>query len=87
MGVGTDVEKMDNLRQMYLSQDIPNAIIYDAQTSIYDIAMTTYHPLMLKEHFRCVPEIIGYSNWLSYDGKILPLRSASSSNLMPAVVN
>lgn len=72
---------------MYLSQDIPNAMMYDAQTSIYDIAMTTYHPLMLKEHFRCVPEIIGYSNWLSYDGKILPLRSASSSNLLPAVVN
>ena len=39
------------------------------------------------EHFRCVPEIIGYSNWLSYDNKIKPLREASSSNLLPAVVN
>ena len=87
MAVGINADKMENLRQMYLSQDIPNAMMYDAQTSIYDIAMTTYHPLMLKEHFRCVPEIIGYSNWLSYDGKILPLRSASSSNLLPAVVN
>jgi len=87
MAVGIDADKMENLRQMYLSKDIPNAMIYDAQTSIYDLAMTTYHPLMLKEHFRCVPEIIGYSNWLSYNGKILPLRSASSSNLLPAVVN
>lgn len=87
MAVGIDADKMENLRQMYLSENIPNAMLYDAQTSIYDIAMTTYHPLMLKEHFRCVPEIIGYSNWLSYDGKILPLRSASSSNLLPAVVN
>ena len=42
---------------------------------------------MLLEHFRCVPEIIGYSNWLSYDNKIKPLREASSSNLLPAVVN
>ena len=49
--------------------------------------MTTYQPLMLKEHFRCVPDIIGYSNWLSYDGKIMPLRAASDSNLLPAVVN
>lgn len=87
MAVGIDSGKMENLRQIYLSEDIPNSIIYDAQTSIYDIAMTTYHPLMLKEHFRCVPEIIGYSNWLSYGGTILPLRSASSSNLLPAVVN
>lgn len=87
MGVGVDADKMDNLRQMYLSKDIPNAVMYDAQTSIYDIAMTTYHPLMLKEHFRCVPDIIGYSNWLSYDNKILPLRSANSSSLLPAVVN
>lgn len=87
MAVGIDAEKMDNLRKMYLSEDIPNNMIYDAQTSIYDIAMTTYHPLMLKEHFRCVPEIIGYSNWLSYNGEILPLRSANNSNLLPALVN
>ncbi|WP_080656988.1 AAA domain-containing protein [Selenomonas ruminantium] len=87
MAVGIDTDKTDNLRQMYLSSDIPNYKLYDSQTSIYDIAMTTYHPLMLREHFRCVPEIIGYSNWLSYDGKIMPLRSASSSNLLPAVVN
>ncbi len=87
IGVGVDNDKMDEIRKMYLAKDIPNDIIYDAQTSIYDLAMTTYHPLMLKEHFRCVPEIISYSNWLSYEGKILPLRSASSSNLLPAVVN
>lgn len=87
MAVGVDTNKMDNLRQMYLSEDIPNSVQYDAQASIYDIALTTYHPLMLREHFRCVPDIIGYSNWLSYDGKILPLRSADSSNLLPAVVN
>lgn len=42
---------------------------------------------MLHEHFRCVPEIIGFSNMLSYDYQIKPLREASSSNLLPAVVN
>ena len=87
MAVGLNVDNITNLRKMYLSDDIPNSIIYDSTTSIYDIAVTTYTPLMLREHFRCVPDIIGYSNWLSYDGKIKPLRAASDSNLLPAVVN
>lgn len=87
MGVGINVTQMNNVKQSTLSKAIPNYAIYDGQTSIYDIAMTTYYPLMLKEHFRCVPEIIGYSNWLSYDGKILPLRAASDSSLQPAMVN
>ena len=30
---------------------------------------------MLREHFRCVSEIIGFSNMLSYDWKIKPLRN------------
>lgn len=42
---------------------------------------------MLREHFRCVPEIIGYSNKTSYDFKIKPLRESSASKLKPAVIN
>lgn len=42
---------------------------------------------MLREHFRCVPEIIGFSNMLSYDYKIKPLRDVSDCSLSPAVVN
>ena len=57
------------------------------KTSIYDIAATTFQPLMLREHFRCVPEIISFSNRLSYDFKIKPLRDGSNSLLVPAVVN
>src|SRR5699024_8257882 len=30
--------------------------------------------LMLREHFRCVPEIIQFSNDLSYGGEMIPLR-------------
>ena len=72
---------------MYLKDKIPNSHLYNAKTSIYDIAATTFQPLMLREHFRCVPEIIGFSNMLSYDYKIKPLRDASSSALLPAVVS
>lgn len=87
MAVGTDTDKMSALEQMYLKDKIPNSHLYNAKTSIYDIAATTFQPLMLREHFRCVPEIIGFSNMLSYDYKIKPLRDASSSALLPAVVS
>lgn len=87
MAVGVEIDKINSLQQMYIQDKIPNAHLYDAKTSIYDIAKTTFQPLMLREHFRCVPEIIGFSNMLSYDYKIKPLRDASSSSLLPAVVN
>lgn len=86
MAIGMDVDKMTALQEIYLCDKIPNAHLYDAKTSIYDIAATTFQPLMLREHFRCVPEIIGFSNMLSYDYKIKPLRDASNSKLLPAVV-
>ena len=87
MAVGVQVDKMNVLKEMYIANKIPNAHLYDAKTSIYDIAATTFQPLMLHEHFRCVPEIIEFSNWLSYDFKIKPMRDCSNSVLLPAVVN
>lgn len=87
MAVGIQVDKMNVLKEMYIAGKIPNAHLYDAKTSIYDIAATTFQPLMLHEHFRCVPEIIEFSNWISYDFKIKPLRDCSNSVLLPAVVN
>ena len=87
MAVGTDVDKINALIKMYLDGVIPNAHLYTPTTSLYDVASMTFQPLLLKEHFRCVPEIIAFSNSLSYDFKIKPLRDASSSLLLPAVVN
>ncbi|MGM9541828.1 MAG: AAA domain-containing protein [Candidatus Limivicinus sp.] len=87
MAVGVEDKKISSLQEQYIKDKIPNAHLYTAKTSIYDIAKTTFQPLMLREHFRCVPEIIGFSNMLSYDRKIRPLRDASNSVLLPAVVN
>lgn len=87
MAIGVDIDRINSLQNTYINGKLPNAHLYDARTSIYDIAKTTFQPLMLREHFRCVPEIIGFSNILSYDGKIKPLRDASDSKLLPAVVN
>lgn len=83
-GVGVDITKTNALVKEYIEGVIPNYHLYDVKTSLYDIIRTTYKQTMLKEHFRCVPDIIGYSNWLSYNGAIKPLRDNSSSILKPA---
>lgn len=85
--VGIDVDKTLALSEMYIKGNMPNWHLYDMNSSLYDIAKTTFPILMLKEHFRCVPEIIGYSNQLSYDYKIKPLRDGSSSPLKPPTVS
>ncbi len=87
VGIGLSVDDIANLEQTYIKGSIPNSHLYNGKTSIYDIASTTFQPLMLREHFRCVPDIIGFSNMLSYDNKIKPLRDASSTALFPSVVN
>lgn len=86
MAVGLDEAKMQNLMNILIKDKIPNAHLWDAKTSLYDIAAQVYQPLMLREHFRCVPDIIGYSNMLSYRGKIKPLREAGSSPFKTAIV-
>lgn len=86
LGVGKDQTVLENLRKSML-QDIPNSHLFDNLSSIYDIARQSFgDAVRLIEHFRCVPEIIAFSNQLSYGGKIRPLREANSTNLKPACV-
>lgn len=86
LGVGKDQTILENLRNSML-RDIPNAHLYDNMSSIYDLARQSFgEGVRLVEHFRCVPQIIGFSNTLSYDGKIRPLRESNSSNLKPPCV-
>lgn len=86
LGVGKDQTILDNLRKSML-KDIPNAHLYDNMSSIYDLARQSFgEGVRLVEHFRCVPQIISFSNALSYEGKIRPLREANSSNLKPPCV-
>ena len=86
MGIGISDDKADALIETHIKGVIPNDYLYTPKTSLYDIAATSFQPLMLREHFRCMPEIIGFSNMLSYDFKIKPLRDPGSSNLLPAIV-
>ncbi len=86
LGAGKDQTILDNLRKSML-QDIPNAHLYDYMFSIYKIGRQSFGDgIMLVEHFRCVPEIITYSNQLSYLGKIRPLRESNSTDIKPACV-
>lgn len=86
LGVGKDQTILENLRKSIL-QDIPNAHLFDNLSSIYDIARQSFgDAIRLVEHFRCVPEIIAFSNQLSYEGKIRPLRESNSTHLKPACI-
>lgn len=77
LAIGERVEEMERLVKTYL-EDMPNYYLYSGRFSLYDLAqLSGYQPVKLKEHFRCVPEIIGYSNALAYNGQIEPLRESS----------
>lgn len=87
-----DDKKIENLRNMYLRDSkgnelIPCVHLLGADSSLYDIASRSYPTLMLREHFRCVPAIIGFSNSLFYDDKIEPLRAVEKSNIITPLVN
>jgi very-short-patch-repair endonuclease len=77
---------IQNLIFQYLS-GIPNADLYDGQISIYDLARQSFGgATCLVEHFRCVPEIVQFSNMISYDWRIKPLRDASRVRLRPHTI-
>lgn len=72
--VGQEQDKVQSLIDEYL-QGIPNRNLYDGKTSIYDLAEQAFgETIRLVEHFRSVPDIIEFSNQLSYGGEIRPLR-------------
>ncbi|QGG48031.1 AAA domain-containing protein [Heliorestis convoluta] len=87
MAVGERQGEVQKLIDTYLAaHNIPNAKLYDGMFSIYDLAKTTYQPVCLREHFRCVAPIIQYSNDLSYEGKIKALRDDSTTRIKPPTV-
>ena len=85
--IGQRVEDVQRLIATDL-QGIPNSHLYDGQTSIYDLAEAAFGGVVaLREHFRCVPEIIQFSNHLSYNNTIRPLREPYSASVRPAFVS
>jgi very-short-patch-repair endonuclease len=56
-------------KQPYSSSMTPGMSLYDLASRVFASAQ-----VMLREHFRCVPPIIAYSNRVFYKGGIQPLR-------------
>ncbi len=78
--VGERVEDIRALQSEFLI-GVPNQHLYDGRFSIYDLARQSFEgTIALREHFRCVPDIIDFSNHLSYGGQILPLRDPATAN-------
>ncbi|MEV6972890.1 AAA domain-containing protein [Kitasatospora sp. NPDC093806] len=60
--------------------------LFSPTASFFDIASGLAGgrgKLMLQEHFRCMPEIIGFSNELAYHGRLQPLRQYGADRLPP----
>lgn len=87
VAVGVQTEEVMKLVHVFL-QGVPHKLLYDGETSVYELAQIAFGGVIrLTEHFRCAPNIIAFSNSLSYKGEIKPLREASSISLNPHVVH
>ena len=83
---GVDFEDVNRLRERYISA-LPHADIYGVDHSLFDLAEIRYGSrIRLREHFRCMPEIIQFSNNLSYANEpLIPLRRYGAGRLEPTV--
>ncbi|CAJ63020.1 putative DNA helicase [Frankia alni ACN14a] len=71
--VGIDRARVGALIDAHLP-DVAQRSLLDVEASLYDTAARVFpRTVVLKEHFRCLPDIIGFSNRF-YDHQILPLR-------------
>jgi very-short-patch-repair endonuclease len=87
--VGTAEEKIKELVSRFLTNQ-PHGSEMTPDKSIYDLARVVFagNSVMLKEHFRCVPAIIEFSNREFYQGDIRPLRvPKANERLDPPLVD
>ncbi len=84
MNVGISPDAVFPLRQMHL-KGIPHADTFDLKLSFFSLAEVHFPArVVLRKHFRCMPEIIQFSNKLSYaDQPLTPLRQFGADRLRP----
>jgi very-short-patch-repair endonuclease/energy-coupling factor transporter ATP-binding protein EcfA2 len=85
--VGQTVAGTRALQDEYLS-DFKDRSLFDGRASAYEIAQRSFPGglIRLVEHFRCVPDIIAFSNGLSYKHEIRPLREAKDARVFPPLI-
>ncbi|AWT37374.1 hypothetical protein DM785_16810 (plasmid) [Deinococcus actinosclerus] len=85
-GVGISAEQTDLLVQKYLHDFPATHVVGTPQASLYDFAKYTYPGVLaLREHFRCMPEIIKFSSDLSYTEPLVALRQFGADRLQPLI--
>ncbi len=87
--VGMKEQKIVDLANRFLAGQ-PHGDQMTPEKSVYDLARVVFagNSVMLKEHFRCVPAIIEFSNREFYEGDIKPLRiPKASERLDPPLVD
>lgn len=78
LAVGQNLDVLQALIDQHLD-GVPNKLLYGSTTSVYDFAVACFGgTIRLREHFRCVPDIVEFSNELCYDLEIRPLRDPSA---------
>ncbi|MFZ1414953.1 MAG: AAA domain-containing protein [Defluviicoccus sp.] len=84
--VGLDRADVNQLRNRHLDP-VPHRDRYGADDSFFDLADIIYPGrIRLREHFRCMPEIIQFSNDLCYQSPpLIPLKQYGSDRLAPVV--
>ncbi|WP_345591439.1 AAA domain-containing protein [Streptomyces marokkonensis] len=85
--VGLKQDEYFHLRDRLLTALEPDVrSLFGPESSFFDLteALSAGRgTLMLKEHFRCMPEIISFSNDLCYNGRLQPLRQYGADRLPP----
>ncbi|MFD7767335.1 AAA domain-containing protein [Streptomyces sp. NPDC059787] len=85
--VGLKQDEYFHLRDRLLTALEPDVrSLFGPDSSFFDLteALSAGRgTLMLKEHFRCMPEIISFSNDLCYNGRLQPLRQYGADRLPP----
>ncbi len=84
--IGLDRTAVDALRQRYI-KDLPHWDAMGVDNSFFDQAQIRFAGrIRLREHFRCMPEIIQFSNTLCYPAEpLVPLRQYGSQRLTPVL--
>lgn len=84
--VGINQTSVQQLQSRHLS-DVPKAFLFGPPDSFFSAAEVFFGtPNRLREHFRCMPEIIAFSNRLCYQNQpLIPLRQFGSKRLTPVL--
>ena len=83
--VGLNLEQANSLLSQHL-KDVELGDTFDVKNSLFDHGKVRLgKQITLTEHFRCMPEIIRFSNDLCYKGALVPLRQYPPNRLAPYV--